>query len=204
MNTIKTNTPIESVPYGETVIPQNRLEFLTQKCREVLQKVPGNVLEIGVYKGGTIIGLAKQVQDVCPSCKVYGVDTFSGHPYTDGHPVHPEGKYADVSREELEETFKQEGLAIQLYKGKIEEIFDSLNLENVSFVHVDCDLYIPIKFCAEKITPVINKGGMIYFDDYGHEHCPGATKAVDEVFSKDQIHEVSLEDGTCWSCYIHV
>ncbi len=202
----RVNEPVDIVPYGKTVIPENRLQFLSQKCREVLESVPGNVLEIGVYRGGTLIELAKQVQQVTPTFKVYGIDTFTGHPYDDNHPVHPTGKYDDVDIDELAQLFKQENLegVIELYKGKVEEIFKSLNLKNISFVHVDCDLYIPVKFCAEFITPLINKGGMIYFDDYGHEHCPGATKAVEEVFAVDQIQEVALADGTCWSGYVQV
>lgn len=201
---IRTNEPVDSVPYGETVIPENRLKFLAQKCREVLEQTPGNVIEVGVYRGGTLVELAKVVRDVCPSNKVYGIDTFTGHPYDDGHPIHPVGKYSDVEVEKLKEVFEDKGLGewIELHKGKVEEIFNDLDLSDISFVHVDCDLYTPIKFCAEHIAPLIKRGGMIYFDDYGHEHCPGATQAVREVFSSDQIEEVALPDGTCWSGYV--
>ncbi len=206
MNQIRTNKPLESVPYGKTVIPENRLNFLAEKCRSVLEKTPGNVIEIGVYRGGTIIALAKQLRDICPEFVVFGVDTFSGHPYSDGHSVHPKGKYADVDVEKLQKTFEAEGVDtfITLYTGKIEDIFRSLQLSNISFVHVDCDLYTPVKFCAKYVTPLVNKGGIIYFDDYGHEHCPGATKAVEESFLKKQINEVSLNDGTNWSAYVEL
>lgn len=202
----RTNEPVEVVPYGQSVIPDNRLEFLGKKCEKVLRRVPGNVLEIGVFRGGTIIRLAKSLQAASPSNKVYGIDTFSGHPYTDGHKVHPKGKYADVDVMLLLEAFKEEKVDtdISLFSGQVEYLFKSLDLENISFVHVDCDLYVPIKFCCEVIAPLINKGGMIYFDDYGHEHCPGATKAVNESFSLERIHEVSLPDGTSWSAFINL
>ncbi len=206
MTEVRTNKPVDSVPYGTTVIPENRLTFLAGKCRETLERIPGNVLEVGVYRGGTIIALGKQVLAICPENKVIGVDTFSGHPYTDGHPVHPTGKYNDVDIAELRNSFVENDVdsIIELHVGKIEDIFAELNLSNISFAHIDCDLYTPVKFCAEHITPLIKKGGVIYFDDYGHEHCPGATKAVEEVFNKDQIKEVSLPDGTCWSAYIEL
>lgn len=200
------NDPIETVEYGKTVIPKNRLEFLGNKCKQTLLKVHGNVLEVGVYKGGTLIELAKQVRDFCPQYKVYGIDTFEGHPYDDGHPVHQKGKYADVNITELEDTLKKAGVDkwVKLIKGKIEDVFDASNISNVSFAHIDCDLYIPVKYSATNITPKINKGGIIYFDDYGHEHCPGATKAVEEIFPKEKIKVVSLEDGTSWSGYIQL
>jgi O-methyltransferase len=206
-NEIRINKPIETVPYGHTVIPDNRLEYLVKKCEQTLKKVPGNILEIGVYRGGTIIRLSKILKDTCPEFIAIGVDTFTGHPYTDNHPVHPKRKYADVDLEDLQRCIKKKNLdkEIKLHKGKIEEIFIDLDLKNISFAHIDCDLYIPVKFCAQHVPGVMNKKGVIYFDDYGHEHCPGATKAVREKFNSQQIHEVYIpEDNTCWSCYIQL
>jgi O-methyltransferase len=205
--TKNTNRPIDTVSYGETVIPQNRLDYLTWKCRETLERNPGNVLEVGVYKGGTLLSLTKVVEEICPQFKVYGVDTFVGHPYTDGHPVHPKGKYGDINKEKLEKFIESKHLDkwVTLFDGKIEEIFKQLELKNISFAHIDCDLYIPVKYCAENVPSVMNNHGVIYFDDYGHEHCPGATKAVEEVFEKYQIHRVYIpDDDTCWSGYVQL
>jgi O-methyltransferase len=200
------NKPVETVPYGQTVIPRNRLKLLAEACRKALKRVPGNVLEVGIYRGGTFVQLAKAVQDICPQFQAFGIDTFLGHPYTDGHRNHPKGKYSDVDLGELFYFFNSQGLGnrIELFLGKVEEIFASLGLGNISFAHIDCDLYIPVKYCAENVPRVMNKGGVIFFDDYGHDHCPGATRAVEEVFSSEQINVVQLNDGTRWSCWIQV
>ena len=200
------NEPVNSVPYGQTVIPRNRLDFLADKCRNTLKAIPGNVVEVGTYRGGTLIELAKAVKEICPKYKVYAIDTFEGHPYTDGHPVHPIGKYSDVGVNELKRILKEVEVDrwVELIEGKIEDVFETLNTSNISFAHIDCDLYIPVKYSAINIAPKINKGGIIYFDDYGHEHCPGATKAVEEVFPKEKIKVVSLADGTSWSGYIQL
>ncbi len=204
---INVNSPVESVPYGTTVIPENRLQYLIDKCAETLAKNPGNVLEVGVYRGGTLLALAEVVKKICPEYKVYGIDTFVGHPYSDGHAVHPVGKYADVTKDDMEEYIQKNGFAewITLYQGKVEEILESLHLTNISFAHIDCDLYVPVKYCAENVKSIMSRPSVIYFDDYGHEHCPGATKAVEEVFEKKQIHIVHIpEDHTCWSGYIEL
>jgi O-methyltransferase len=201
-----TNAPVETVDYGETVIPQNRLLYLYEKCKNALSKTPGNVVEVGVYKGGTLLMLAKALKEVCPQYRVYGIDNFEGHPYSDGHPVHYKGKYSDVDKGILEKYIENQNLKdhITLFKGKVEDIWPGLNLQNISFAHIDCDLYIPIKYCCEHVPGVLNKGGMMYFDDYGHEHCPGATRAVDEIFGlSKKIQEVKLEDFTNWSCFIN-
>ena len=202
----KVNEPIETVLYGETVIPANRLEFLQSACSKVLRETPGNILEVGVYKGGTLVALAECQKEICPEYNVYGIDTFIGHPYTDGHEVHPIGKYGDVDQTTLENYIdsKDLGEGTYLYEGKVEEIFEKIDISDISFLHVDCDLYTPIKYCIEHIAPLLKKGGMVYFDDYGHEHCPGATKAIEEFYSKDEINEVALDDGTCWSAFINV
>jgi len=201
----RSNQPVDTVDYGESVIPKNRLIFLSKLCKETLIKNPGNVCEVGVYKGGTLIELAKVVKEVCPQFKVYGIDTFHGHPYSDGHPVHPKGKYGDVDINELKEYIKDIELDnyIELFEGKVEDNWKDLQLENISFAHIDCDLYIPIKYCAANVPTKMNKNSIIYFDDYGHEHCPGATKAVNEVYRKERINEVYIkENNTCWSGFI--
>ncbi|MEK6279005.1 MAG: class I SAM-dependent methyltransferase [Acidobacteriota bacterium] len=203
----RTNKPVDDSPYGESVIPIRRVNFLVAKCKETLQQTPGNVLEVGVYKGGTLIALCAALKEVCPQFRVYGIDTFTGHPYTDGHPVHPQGKYGDVDMAKLERLIVSRGLKswVKLYRGRVEDVFQGLQLANVSFAHIDCDLYAPVKYCAENVPGVMNRRGVLYFDDYGHEHCPGATRAVEEVFSSTDLQEVHIsEDNTCWSCYLKV
>lgn len=199
------NSPVNTVAYLESVIPMNRLNFLEKTCRDVLKRLPGNVLEVGVYRGGSLIRLAEAVRDLCPEYRVIGIDTFMGHPYSDGHPVHPTGKYSDVDPEILKSLIAERGLSqwITLVQGRVEDIFDSLSLSDISFAHIDCDLYKPISYSARKVPLVLKKSGIIYFDDYGHEHCPGATRAVLENFERKSIEDVYLpEDGTCWSGYL--
>jgi O-methyltransferase len=203
----RTNLPIETVPYLQSVIPPNRLEYLVETCRSALQHRPGHVLEIGVYRGGSLSRLAEVVAEMCPEYRAIGIDTFSGHPYSDGHPVHPQGKYHDVDLRELARQLAQQpqGRLVELHSGRVEDILHSLALKDVAFAHVDCDLYLPVRYCAEHLPAIMKAGGTIYFDDYGHEHCPGATRAVDDVFASNDLHEVTMpDDGTCWSCHLRI
>ncbi|MGA2178011.1 MAG: class I SAM-dependent methyltransferase [Verrucomicrobiota bacterium] len=202
------NSPVESVPYGQSVIPANRLDYIEALAERTLAEVPGNVLEVGVYKAGSLLPLARALNEnpTCERYGAYGIDTFTGHPYTDGHPVHPKGKYSDVDFGELERFLITTGLfdRIQLHKGRVEDIWPTLELPKFSFVHIDCDLYLPVKFCAQQVPRLMNKGGVLFFDDYGHEHCPGATRAIKEIFPNHPFTEVSMEDdGTRWSCFMN-
>lgn len=204
---IRHNLPVETVPYLESVIPPKRLEYLVETCRRALQRGAGHVLEVGVYRGGSLSRLAKVVAEVCPEYRAIGIDTFSGHPYSDGHPVHPVGKYRDIDLRHLESRLAEQpqGRLVDLHRGRVEDILNRLGLEGVAFAHVDCDLYVPVRYCAEYLPAMMKAGGTIYFDDYGHEHCPGATRAVEEVFASETLHEVRMpEDGTCWSCHVQL
>lgn len=203
----RSNAPVATVPYLQSVIPTNRLRFLADICRQALQRSPGHVLEVGVYRGGSLGVLAQVVNEVCPRYRVIGVDTFSGHPYSDNHPVHPQGKYADVDTTVLRTALDGQvyGSLVDLHRGRVEAILDSLNLDNIAFAHIDCDLYLPVRHCAQEVPRLMKPDGCIYFDDYGHEHCPGATRAVLEVFPSRALHEVYMpDDRTCWSCHFRL
>jgi len=180
---------------------------MTELCRDTLRRCPGHVLEVGVYRGGSLSRLAQVLMEVCPQYRVIGIDTFTGHPYTDGHPVHPAGKYADVDMAALRKELDQDGCGavIDLYRGCVETVLDSLALEGLAFAHIDCDLYKPVRYCAEHVPRLMNPSSVIYFDDYGHEHCPGATRALMERFPKQVLHEVFMpDDRTSWSCHFRV
>ena len=64
------------------------------------------------------------------------------------------------------------------------------------FVHVDVDLYQPIKDSFMFFYPLLAPGGIMVFDDYGVSSFPGAKKAVDEVLSTiDQPMFMPLPSG---------
>ena len=76
--TIRSNQPVESTDYLISVIPQNRLAHLALECRDSLRRLPGHVLEVGVYRGGTLLQLAKAVRECCPDKKVIGLTSGAG------------------------------------------------------------------------------------------------------------------------------
>lgn len=196
--------PEQSLEYGRSVNDPGRVALLEARCPRQLLTQEGDVLEVGVYKGGTLLMLARAVEAVCPKFKVIGVDTFNGHPYSDGHPAHPAGRYSDVSIDDLKCIIFEAGLAhrVELLVGKAEDIIGNVDISRTTFAHVDCDLYRPIAFCARQLPLRMHPSGAIIFDDYFHAHCPGATRALDELFG-NAIQPIRIpKDGTAWSCEI--
>lgn len=129
----------------------------------------GAIVEIGVYRGGSAWHLAKLGRPL------YLYDTFEGIPYQGaldhGNPV---GKFADTSAEAVQALIPSATVIKGLFPASL------VPMPPVAFVHADADQYESIKAIIEHMPARMVKGGMILFDDFGVEDCPGATRAVME------------------------
>lgn len=84
---------------------------------------------------------------------------------------------------------------ISYMKGWIPARFSEVAQRKFSFVHIDVDLYNPIKESLEFFYPRMVSGGIIAFDDYGCLAFPGAKKAVDEFISDKSDFFLPLPSG---------
>jgi O-methyltransferase len=73
---------------------------------------------------------------------------------------------------------------IETHKGWIPNRFSDVADRTFRFVHVDVDLYQPIRDSIEFFYPRLTPAGLMVFDDYGLEQFPGAQKAVDEAVAR--------------------
>lgn len=81
---------------------------------------------------------------------------------------------------------------IKFYKGWIPDKFYLVKDSKFSFVHIDVDLYQPIKDTIDFFYPRLCKNGIIVFDDYGSTQFPGAQKAIDEFVKKSSNTNIFL------------
>lgn len=56
----------------------------------------------------------------------------------------------------------------------------------IAILFIDCDMYESYKD-AFKIVDRVVDGGLILFDEYNNKYWPGATKAVDSFFGKENV-----------------
>lgn len=85
---------------------------------------------------------------------------------------------------------------IEYHRGWIPESFQGVPERRYKFVHLDLDLYVPIKGSVEYFYPRMVTGGVIVIDEYGFPRWPGARKAVDEFCEANNlITPVSLTTG---------
>jgi hypothetical protein len=80
-------------------------------------------------------------------------------------------------------------------KGVIPDRFREVEDRRFSFVHVDVDLYEPIRDSIRFFYDRLNAGGVLLCDDYGFLACPGATLAVDEYLASKPEAVVALSSG---------
>ena len=159
----------EFVEYYEqhfiTMPPFNTDLDLLSRAIEVAPK-SGLFLEFGVASGRTISHMATQLKTT-----IYGFDSFEGLPES-WRSSFDKGAYAGAVPPVPSNA--------HLIKGWFDQTlaeFLKSHPENVSFLHVDCDLYSSTKTVLDLLAPRLISGTVIVFDEYWnypgwkrHEH----------------------------------
>ncbi|MBI9061606.1 MAG: class I SAM-dependent methyltransferase [Marinilabiliaceae bacterium] len=142
--------------------------------------IPGDLAELGVYKGET----AKLIHHLIPDRDLFLFDSFSGLPKQviredcDGT-VRPQTvKFDNTTPDEVvkyikgnEKIIVKEGIFPETAKGLENKIF--------AFVHIDADLYQSTLDALLFFYPRLSPGGMILIHDYNH-NWEGVEKAINE------------------------
>ena len=160
------------------------------RCFELWQMVeqvvgiPGDILEVGVWRGGTGMILAEAILFNKLDAKLYLCDTFCGVVNASNRdPFYRGGEFSDTSEDDVRNLFssRQDMNFVSIHKGVFPEETGAL-LEGRFFrlVHIDVDVYISAKNIFEWVWKRLSIGGVIIFDDYGFVDCAGITNFVNE------------------------
>ena len=160
-------------------------------------KIPGCIIECGVFKGASLIRFATFLKLLKSNKKIIAFDTFGKHTTTKISSDHKRrkillshGKEA-ISEKQLMNILKRKGLEknIQLIKGDITETVPNYLKLNpklkISLLNLDVDFYEPSMSILKNFYPKFSKGGILMLDDYGV--WDGETMAVDEYFIDKKI-----------------
>jgi predicted O-methyltransferase YrrM len=159
---------------------------------KITQKVPGDIAEVGVYKGGS----AKIICSAKGDRPLHLFDTFAGLPKVDDvDQVWPfyEGKFA-ASYDKVKAYLAQEK-NVFLYKGIFPDTSAPVKDKHFSLVNLDVDTYESTKKCLEFFYPRMSPGGVILSHDY--LTAPGVRKAVDEYFADKPEPVVETAASQC-------
>jgi O-methyltransferase len=153
-----------------------------------LRDVPGAILEVGVWRGGTGALMAARAAGLGLEDTVYLCDTWTGVAKSgDVDIYYRDGKHDDASQEIVEQLVTRMRLPnVELLRGVFpEETGDRIPDQTFRLCHCDVDVYESAKGVLEWVWPRLAKGGVVVFDDYGFPACPGVTQLVDEQRLRD-------------------
>jgi O-methyltransferase len=174
---------------GNTLVDIYRCFDLWSLLEQASKAGAGDILEVGVWRGGTGSILAKKAQLMNLSSKVYLADTFSGvvkaGPKDSGYVG---GEHADTSLDLVKNFFKGLSLSAEFLKGIFPDQRPS-NFDQKSFIfcHIDVDTYESGLSIFEWVWPRLLVGGIVVFDDHGFYRCAGVTRLCEELKKRKSL-----------------
>ena len=193
-------------PTAETMVGLARLEnVLDCTARALADGVPGDLVETGVWRGGTAIflrGILAALGD--QTRRVWACDSFRGLPEADAdrYPIdvpmrlheHPQ---LAIGVEQVRAAFERYGLLddrVCFVEGWFRDTLPAVAEEigPIAVLRLDGDLYESTIDALTHLEPLVSPGGFVLVDDYGgieacrqavHDHraAHGITAEIHEV-----------------------
>ena len=182
---------------AETMVGLRRLDNLQRCVVDVLERdVPGDLIECGVWRGGTTILMRAVLAALGdPGRRVWVADSFRGLPRPDvvRFPADAGDRHwtqtpLAVSVDEVRESFRRYGLLddrVRFLVGWFEDTLPSAPIEGLSVLRVDADMYGSTIVALRALYPKVSLGGYVIIDDYGA--VPGCKTAVDDFRSEHGV-----------------
>jgi O-methyltransferase len=164
-------------------------------------KIPGDIVECGVWRGGSSMAMALALKDQLRTLWMY--DTYSGMTDATDTDMTSTGLKASLLLEEAKQDKTPEGTLllafaslrdvqrnmqttgypssrINFIQGAVERTIPSHMPEEIALLRIDTDWYESTRHELKHLYPRLSSGGVLIVDDYGY--WKGARKAVDEYF----------------------
>jgi hypothetical protein len=206
---------------GRRLLPPPRVDTMTQLIRSDVrsatfiralefvnfERVPGDVVECGVYGGLSLamLGKAATFDPKGMTRRIVGFDTFEGLPPS--AETHARWQPGDCARTDAWHPIAQPGervtpaLTRRLFQecGLVEPILHEgpfagtmpaaipSAIPAIAVLHVDCDLYESARDVLESAAPALQDGSVLLFDDWFHYRAhpgKGESRAFDEFLGR--------------------
>ena len=177
---------------GYTAVFVPRLVALYKLSEEINQRsVPGDIVECGVYNGGSAAIMASLCEKSPVSRNVWLFDSFEGLPKPtdkDGAeaPAYEGWCHGDLSKvKEVLRKLRVPESRVHIVKGWFQDTFPKVEIPKIAILHIDADWYESVKLCLERFYDSVQPGGYIVLDDYGDWE--GCRIATDEFLKRRAI-----------------
>jgi O-methyltransferase len=166
---------------GHTLVDDLRCWELWTLLGE-LRDVPGAILEVGVWRGGTGALMSVRASMLGIRDPVYLCDTWEGVVKAgEADPFYHDGEHSDASRQVVERLLQQIGAQAELLQGVFpDETAQAVEASSLRLAHIDVDVYRSAADALAWIWPRLSPNGVVVFDDYGAPATMGVAQLVDE------------------------
>lgn len=175
-----------------TLLTKGMLDLIEQCVLEVeARRVPGNLLEAGVWRGGAIILMRALIgaYDI-EERRVIAADSFAGIPLNTRAINDPVDQWKDrwaASVEEVGGNLERFGMLddkVRFLVGNFGETLKYLANERFALIRLDSDSYDSVETSLDYLYPLLSKGGITIIDDW---HLPGCRMAVTDYRARHRI-----------------
>jgi O-methyltransferase len=187
-------------PY--TMTSPEKISALATAVRYVVSnRIPGAIVECGVWKGGSMMAAARCLLELGPEdYELFLFDTFEGMSEPTDKDVMYTGErasdlltrhkflHAEASLEEVKRAVLSVGYdetRIHFVKGRVEDTIPHSAPDRISILRLDTDWYESTRHELNHLFPRLSSGGVIIIDDYGFWR--GARQATDEYIRENEI-----------------
>ncbi len=210
--------------------PNGQLRFYYDFISKNHNLLDGDICEVGVFRGDSLLATALLLKSLGSSKKVIGFDSFSGFPgfhenddfskfemlFQNGEISKDHFEMANERRNKPQHNFNNVDISfvenkikeydldnVILVKGSFEETMnDSMDFKFMACL-IDCDLYQGYKVSLPYCWNRLVKNGYIYLDEYFSLKYPGARIATNEFISKDKmtLHSKDANNFERWGIF---
>lgn len=202
-----------------TMTSKERVFALRQSVEYLVRcQVPGDIVECGVWKGGSMMAVALTLKALGEKRRLHLFDTFEG--MSEPSPVdqtfrgEAAGQLLANAPKETSAIWAYGGLAevrqnllgtgydpelVTFVQGKVEDTLPQNAPQQIALLRLDTDWYESTRHELIHLYPRLSVGGVLIIDDYGHWQ--GARKAVDEYIREKSLrvllHRIDYTGRSC-------
>jgi hypothetical protein len=197
--------------YGHTMIGIKRLNNIEFCLKQIIHdKVPGDLIETGVWRGGACIFMAAILKAYRITNKnIWVADSFQGlpkeniqkYPWDQNSPFYGI-KNLNISLLEVKTNFKNYGLLsdqIKFLPGWFKDTLPQAPIKKLSLIRLDGDMYESTIDGLTYLYPKLSPQGFLIVDDF--ENIPACRQAVLDYRKNHQIKEKIIpidKNGIYW------
>ncbi|MFD5898338.1 MULTISPECIES: TylF/MycF/NovP-related O-methyltransferase [unclassified Streptomyces] len=194
--------------------PERLNAFILATRHVVRHNIPGDIVECGVWRGGSMQACAKTLLALGETDRgLHLFDTFEGMPPPTAEDLRRDGRSAEdllaaqgkdrpiwavASLDDVQAGFENvpyPGERVHYVQGLVEDTVPQQAPEQISILRLDTDWYASTKHELEFLYPRLVSGGVLLIDDYGYWQ--GSRQAVDEFLEKtgERLLMLRMDEG---------